>query len=70
MLESDDELTRVYGWDALRLVFNKETQIVGEYNPRASSEDCRSKVATLKATMVQSSKKPSSVDDSPSAISS
>ena len=51
MLESDDELTRVYGWDALQPVFGKETGVVGDYNPRSSTEDCRTKVAGLKSTV-------------------
>jgi len=51
MLESDSRLTRVYGWDALRIVFNKETEIIGDYNPRESAEECRSKAARLKATL-------------------
>jgi hypothetical protein len=53
MLEADDELTRVYGWDALCLVFDNETYAIGEYDPRASKEVCRSKVATLRQKMVE-----------------
>lgn len=51
MLESDKELTRVYGWDALRLVFDKETKLIGEYNPRESTALCRAKVNDLKQKM-------------------
>jgi hypothetical protein len=51
MLESDDQLERVYGWDALRLVFPAETEMAGDYNPRAAAEDCRNRIATLKASL-------------------
>lgn len=50
MLESDDELERVYGWDALRLVFTAEAKEMADYDPRAATEDCRDKVAKLKET--------------------
>ncbi len=49
MLESDSTLTRRYGWDALRLVYNEETNAIGDYNPRESVEECRRKVARLRA---------------------
>lgn len=48
MLESNEELTRIYGWDALRLVFNEETRAIGDYDPRASTEVCFRKVQVLK----------------------
>jgi hypothetical protein len=48
MLESEEELKRVYGWDALRFVFDKECELIGDYDPRASADNCRAKVATLK----------------------
>ncbi len=51
MLESDDELERVYGWDALRIVFPAETRLAADYDPRAATEDCRNKIAKLKATL-------------------
>jgi hypothetical protein len=47
MLESDDRLQRVYGWDALRLVFPAETAMVADYNPQGTAEDCRNKAAKL-----------------------
>ncbi len=50
MLESDDELERVYGWDAMRIVFTKEAKMLAGYDPRAATEDCRNKVAKLKET--------------------
>jgi hypothetical protein len=59
MLEADEELTRVYGWDALRLVFDNETKVIGEYDPRASTEVCRSKVAVLRQKIEESPTKPS-----------
>ena|GEM_PF-2564713 len=48
MLESDSQLPRVYGWDALRIVFPKETEIIGHYDPRESAEECRNKAARLR----------------------
>jgi len=51
MLESDDELERVYGWDALRIVFPEETKMAADYDPRAAAADCRNKIARLKATL-------------------
>ena len=53
MLEADDQLTRVYGWDALRLVFDNEANAMGDYDPRASTEACRSKVADLRQKMAE-----------------
>ena len=53
MLESDDKETRIYGWDALRLVFNDETRTIGDYDPRSSTADCRAKVAAMMANMTQ-----------------
>ena len=49
MLESDSQLRRVYGWDALRIVFPKETRVIEHYNPRESTEACRNKAAGLRA---------------------
>lgn len=57
MLESENKLTRIYGWDALRLVFNKETELIGSYDPRASTKNCRDKVAKLRMLMEQAQKK-------------
>ncbi|MEW6366385.1 MAG: hypothetical protein AB1714_17305 [Acidobacteriota bacterium] len=51
MIESELVLTRVYGWDALRLVYPKETRMMDGYDPRGSTEDCRSRTATLKAAL-------------------
>jgi hypothetical protein len=51
MLESDARLPRAYGWDALRIVFPKETKIIEQYNPRDSTEECRRQTAILKATL-------------------
>jgi hypothetical protein len=48
MLESDTLLTRRYGWDALRIVFDEETKKIGDYDPRAPIEDCREHVAALR----------------------
>ncbi len=51
MLESEDKLERIYGWDALRLVFTQDSESASGYDPRASTEDCRAKIASLKATL-------------------
>lgn len=51
MLESDSKLTRIYGWDALRLVFTEEYYIIEDYNPRSSTEECRRKTEILKTAM-------------------
>jgi hypothetical protein len=48
MLESESVLTRRYGWDAVRLVFNDETQRLGDYDPRSSTADCQKRVAALR----------------------
>jgi hypothetical protein len=50
MLESDETLTRVYGWDALRIVFTELSQQAEDYDPRASVEECRRRIATLRST--------------------
>jgi hypothetical protein len=65
MLEADEELTRVYGWDALRLVFDKETKLMGEYDPRATTEECRSKVIALRQKMDETPTKPSTATSCP-----
>ncbi|MEW6366383.1 MAG: hypothetical protein AB1714_17295 [Acidobacteriota bacterium] len=49
----DVQLTRVYGWDALRLVYPKETRMMDGYDPRGSTEDCRSRTATLRLALVR-----------------
>lgn len=48
MLESEEVLTRRYGWDALRLVFPPETEQIGDYDPKESAEICRQKTERLK----------------------
>lgn len=48
MLESDSQLERLYGWDALRLVFPPETETIGDYDPRESVELCREKATKLR----------------------
>jgi hypothetical protein len=49
MLESDQTLTRVYGWDALRIVFTELSQRIEDYNPRGSIDECRRKVGMLRS---------------------
>jgi hypothetical protein len=51
MLDSDELLRRIYGWDALRLVFSEEAKKIEDYNPRSSAEDCRAKAAKLREIM-------------------
>jgi hypothetical protein len=55
MLESESVLTRRFGWDALRIVFDEETKLIGPYEARASTQSCRDRVAALRA-MVNISK--------------
>ncbi|MCL4854608.1 MAG: hypothetical protein KJZ78_24880 [Bryobacteraceae bacterium] len=54
LLESENMLSRIYGWDALRLVFNEETQVMEGYDPRGPVEDCRARTARLKAALEDS----------------
>jgi hypothetical protein len=49
MLESDDKLERVYGWDALQLVFTEEAKKVPGYDPWAATDECRQRIVELKA---------------------
>jgi hypothetical protein len=49
MLESDSTLTRVYGWDALRLVYTELAERIADYDPRASTEECRLKTTVLRS---------------------
>lgn len=53
MLESDSQLTRIFGWDALRIVFTEESRVIEDYNPRGSTEDCRNKTEILKAALAK-----------------
>lgn len=47
MLVSESQDTRMFGWDALRLVFPKETEVVEDYDPKESIDRCRTIVARL-----------------------
>ena len=49
MLESDTTLTRVYGWDALRIVYTEVSQRIEDYNPHAPTVECRLKVGVLRS---------------------
>jgi hypothetical protein len=51
MLESEEKLERVYGWDALRLVFTEDAKVLTGYDPWGTTEDCRNRIATLKASL-------------------
>jgi len=53
MLESDSKLTRIYGWDALRIVFTEESRIIEDYNPRGSKEECQRKTTILKKALAE-----------------
>jgi len=48
MLESDSRLTRVYGLDALRVVYTELAVKIPDYDPNESTEICRHKVARLR----------------------
>jgi hypothetical protein len=50
LLESDDPVTRLFGRDALMLVFTPLGRQLNDlkYDPHASTEDCRAKVAQLR----------------------
>ena len=51
MLESDSKLTRIYGFDALRIVFTDQYHLIPDYDPRGSLDVCREKVAELRAAI-------------------
>jgi len=53
MLESDSELTRIYGWDALRLVFDEESKVIQDYSPYGSTEECRRQTALLRQALAE-----------------
>jgi hypothetical protein len=50
LLESEDNVTRLFGRDALMLVFTPLGRQLNDlkYDPRASTEDCREKIAKLR----------------------
>ena len=50
LLESNDNVTRLFGRDALMLVFTPLGRQLNDlkYDPHASTEDCRAKVAQLR----------------------
>ena len=49
LLESDNSRTRLFGRDALRWVFTELAVQIDDYDPFASTEECRRKVAVLRA---------------------
>jgi hypothetical protein len=49
MLESDDWRVRLFGRDALRLVFTSQAVKIDDYDPHASTEECQRKVAVLRS---------------------
>jgi hypothetical protein len=53
MLESNETLTRVYGWDAFRIVFTELSQRIEDYDPRGTVDECRRKAALLRAVEQQ-----------------
>jgi hypothetical protein len=50
MLKSDDEITRRYGWDAMRLVFIEQTKQLNDYDPRSDASVCKKLVESLEAS--------------------
>ena len=58
LLESDHSLTRLFARDALRLVFTPLAVQMDSfnYNPHASTEDCRNKVAQLREKIASTTK--------------
>lgn len=48
MLEADSKLERTYGWDALRIVFTEKYQLIKDYDPNQSAEECRKIVARIR----------------------
>jgi hypothetical protein len=48
LLESDDPRTRLFGLDALRWVCTELAIRIEDYDPRASTEECRRQVALLR----------------------
>jgi len=51
MLESDSKLTRRYGFDALRIVFTEQYNVIPDYDPYEPPDTCRRKVAKLRAAI-------------------
>ena len=51
VMESEDEETRLYGWDALRLVFRPEIDLIKNYDPRESANECRNKAEAIKSIL-------------------
>ena len=49
MLESDNWRTRLFGRDALRWVFTELAVRINDYDPQASTEECRRKIAVLRS---------------------
>ena len=49
LMESDDPETRLFGRDALRWGFTELAVQINDYNPQAFTEECRRKVAILRA---------------------
>lgn len=49
MLHSDDRFVRIFGWDAIRIVFTEEMKYAEGYEPRESTDQCREKANPLKA---------------------
>ena len=54
LLESDDGMKRIFGRDALRLVFTDRAKLLDDcgYNPNASAENCRDKIAEFRAKVI------------------
>jgi hypothetical protein len=51
MLESDNRLTRLYGWDALRVVFTELVPQAPDYNPSKPPDECKRNIAQLRRSL-------------------
>lgn len=54
MLASDDVITRLHAWDALRMVFEEEAKRIGDYKPSEPAGVCRQKVSRFCAEAIRS----------------
>lgn len=47
MLGSDTKSTRLYGWDAFRIVFTDKAKLIPDYDPNETTEQCRAKLKLI-----------------------
>ena len=48
MLEADSVSTRIFGWDAMRIVFTERAKLIEDYDPKHPTEVCRKKASELR----------------------